>query len=122
MDRRPQWAEGVSAMRYRVEDRSRSAFSEQYSVVDETGYPVRTFTDVDAAWSYAAIMTGEPLARLQYRGRTQKVVHVYGLTADHDGRDALNIALPVAGESRSSIFGSRVIRHGSRAIVTLNTD
>lgn len=112
-------------MRHYVENHSPSAFKEDYWVVTglQNSVVVRTGLSQEDAWSIAARLSGEPLARLAYRGVTQKVVHVYGVIEDgNEDDDVLTIALSVAGESRSSIFGNRVVRHGSRAIVTLNTD
>ena len=111
-------------MRHYVENHSPNAFAEDYWVVTglQNSIVVRTGLGREEAWSIAARLSGEPLARLSYRGATQKIVQVYGLTDDHDDGDVLAIALPVAGESKSSIFGWRVSLWGHRAIVTLNTD
>lgn len=108
---------------YRVEDISPSAFKPRFIVADRAaGAYDGTYDNMTTAYSRAARLNGKPLGRLSYRARTQKIVEVYGLTADHDEEDALKVALEVAGETKSSLFGYRVSLYGSRAIVSLDTD
>lgn len=56
------------------------------------------------------------------RGRTVKTVTVAEIHPSEDDAAVLAVALVAARETRSSLFGWRVEREGSRARVELHTD
>jgi hypothetical protein len=56
------------------------------------------------------------------KGRTQKSVRIEEVTVDVEDTELKELAMSHAGETPSSLFGSRVSRSGSVATVYLFTD
>lgn len=56
------------------------------------------------------------------KGRTVKTVTIEGVSVQTEDSELKTLAMQHAGETHSSLFGTRVKRNGSTAVVELHTD